>query len=257
MKTAIRSAVGSAGVRYARPQTMPGPRRSPPRRPRARVPRRRRSPELARQEILDAAERVFLEAQPDQVGLKQVAREAGVSHALITHYFGTYAGLIETVLERRIRVIREGTLTRLREAGVLARPNELLSILFRSLEDPIHLRLLRWLLASERPAAAHAFALRNHGLQLIAQQMAAALSPQPTRELIAKLELALVTAVSAAYGYAMGKHAFVGALGRELSSELDADVQRTLGEMLLAHLRTELGAPPASPAPPSPPTSTD
>lgn len=209
---------------------------------RARAPRRRRSPELARQEILDAAERVFREAQPDQVGLKEVARQAGVSHALITHYFGTYAGLIEAALERRIRGLREGTLDRLREAGVLSRPDELLSILFRALEDPVHLRLTRWLLASERPAAAHAFALRNHGLQIIAQQMAAALSPRPGRELIGKLELALVTAVSAAYGYAMSKHALAGALGRELSSELDAEVQRTLGEMLHAHLRAELGA---------------
>ena len=233
--------------------TMPGARRSPLRRARTRtrVPRRRRSPELARQEILDAAERVFLEAQPDQVGLKQVAHEAGVSHALITHYFGTYAGLIEAALERRIRALREAMLAGLREAGVLARPTELLSILFRALEDPVHLRLLRWLLASERPAAAHAFALRNHGLQLIAQQVAAALSARPTPALIAKLELALVTAVSAAYGYAMGKHAFAGALGRELSSELDADVQRTLGEMLQAHLRAELGPLPSPPAPPS------
>src|SRR5260221_14507830 len=57
--------------------------------------RRRRTPEVARQELLDAAERVFTEFHPDQVGLKQVAREAGVSHALITHYFGTYGGVIE------------------------------------------------------------------------------------------------------------------------------------------------------------------
>ena len=59
--------------------------------------RRRRSPELAKQEIMDAAERVFVEFQPDQVGLKDVAREAGVSHALITHYFGTFANMIEAV----------------------------------------------------------------------------------------------------------------------------------------------------------------
>src|SRR5262249_27617645 len=71
------------------------------------LPRRRRTPERARQEILDAAERVFARSQPDQVGLKEVAREAGVSHALITHYFGTYAGLLEAALERRIRATRE------------------------------------------------------------------------------------------------------------------------------------------------------
>jgi AcrR family transcriptional regulator len=197
---------------------------------------------VARQEILDAAERVFLESQPDQVGLKEVAREAAVSHALITHYFGTYAGLIEAALERRIRSLREGLLVRLREAGALSRPGELIAILFRALEDPVHLRLTRWLLASERPSAAHAFALRDHGLQVIAHQVASALAARPSRELIAKVELALVTAVAAAYGYAVGKHAFVGALGRETSRELDAEVQRTLGEMLYAHLRAELEA---------------
>src|SRR5262247_1626879 len=132
-------------------------RKSSPRRPARVVARRRRPPEQARQEILDAAERVFATFQPDQVGLKEVAREAGVSHALITHYFGTYAGLIEAALERRLRALREVTLSRLREAGALSRPGELLGLMFDALEDPVHLRLMRWLLASERPAAATAF----------------------------------------------------------------------------------------------------
>jgi AcrR family transcriptional regulator len=212
------------------------------RRLRPRAPRRRRAPEVARQEILDAAERVFVEFQPDQVGLKDVAREAGVSHALITHYFGTYAGLIEAALERRIRTLREGMLERLRAAGALSRPGELLEILFRALEDPIHLRLTRWMLASERPSAAHAFALRDHGLTLVAHQVAATLEARPSRELIAKLELALATAVAAAYGYAIGKYALAGALGREVSRELDAEIQRTLGDMLQAYLRADPGA---------------
>src|SRR3979409_326613 len=88
------------------------------------LPRRRRSPELARQEILDAAQRVFAAAQPDQVGLKEVAREAGVSHALITHYFGTYAGLLEAALERRINAMRAGVTARLRAPAARAPPTE-------------------------------------------------------------------------------------------------------------------------------------
>ena len=223
------------------------------RRIRPRAARRRRTPEVARQEILDAAERVFVEFQPDQVGLKEVAREAGVSHALITHYFGTYAGLIEAALERRIRALRERLLERLQDGGVLSRPDDLLAMLFRALEDPVHLRLTRWLLASERPAAAHAFALRDHGLQLVAHHVASAITARPGRELIEKVELALVTAVAAAYGYAIGKYALVGALGREASHDLDAAVQRTLAEMLRAHLGPELeaaqGAGPPDPTP--------
>lgn len=208
-----------------------------PRPVRALRPRRRRPPEVARQEILDAAERVFVEFQPDQAGLKLVAREAGVSHALITHYFGTYAGLIEAVLERRIRSLREAMLDRLREAGALSRPGELLELLFRALEDPVHVRLTRWMLASERPSAAHAFALRDRGLQLVAREVAAALVPAPDRALQDRVELALLAAVSAAYGYAIGKYALVGALGREASHELDRELCRTLAAMLEAYLR--------------------
>jgi len=203
--------------------------------------RRRRAPEEAKRELLDAAERVFVEFQPDQVGLKDVAREAGVSHALITHYFGTYAGLIEATLERRLLALREVMLDRLRVAGALSRPDELIALLFQALEDPVHLRLMRWLLASERPAAIHAFGLQAHGLQLVAHQVAAALDPAPSPELIGKVELALLTAVSAAYGYALGKHALAGALGREASGALDAQVQQTMAAMVRSHIRAELG----------------
>src|ERR1700755_1655156 len=130
------------------------------------TPRRRRPPELARREIFEAAEGVCAECQPDQVGLKDVAREAGVSHALITHYFGTYAGLLEAALERRLTAVREVLIARLREPAALAAPNELLEVLFRTLDDPVHLRLTRWLITSERPAAAHAFGMQRRGIAI-------------------------------------------------------------------------------------------
>jgi AcrR family transcriptional regulator len=204
------------------------------------LPRRRRAPELARQEILDAAERVFAASQPDQVGLKEVAREAGVSHALITHYFGTYAGLLEATLERRLRALREVVLARLREPDALGRPGELLEILFRTLEDPVHLRLMRWLLASERPSASHALGLQERGISMVAEQVARALVPEPSRELVQQIEVALLTAVSAAYGYALGKRGLVAALGQPPSRELDDQVRQTLAAMVLAHIRAML-----------------
>jgi TetR/AcrR family transcriptional regulator, repressor for neighboring sulfatase len=200
-------------------------------------PRRRRPPELARREILDAAERVLARSHPDHVGLKDVAREAGVSHALITHYFGTYAGLLEAALERRLTALREVLLARLREPDALGRPNELLGVLFQALEDPVHLRLMRWLLASERPAAMHAFGLQHRGLAVVADQVSRALTPKPDRALVRTLELTFLTAVAAAYGYAIAKPALAGALGRQPSQELDNDVRRTLADMLQAHMR--------------------
>ncbi|MBA3459822.1 MAG: TetR/AcrR family transcriptional regulator [Deltaproteobacteria bacterium] len=220
---------------------MARPRRLVPLRRARRLARRRRAPEEARQELLDAADRVFVEFQPDQVGLKDIGREAGVSHALITHYFGTYAGLIEAALERRIRKLREHILERIQHPGALQRPSELLGILFDALADPVHLRLMRWLLASERPSAAFAFGLQAQGLQLISRRVAAALSPSPTLDMIDKIELTLLTAVSAAYGYAMAKYALVGALGREASGALDNQVRDTLAAMVQSHLQKELG----------------
>jgi len=150
-------------------------------------PRRRRAPALARQEILDAADRVFAAHAPDRVGLKEIAAAAGVSHALVTHYFGTYSGLIEATFERRIRTLRETVIAQMGDAGALSRPNELLGLLFRTLQDPVHVRLTRWLLASERPAAAQALGMQDHGIQLVAAQVAAALDPKPSAALVERL----------------------------------------------------------------------
>jgi len=205
--------------------------------------RQRRDPETSRQLLLDAAEAVFGAHKPDEVGLKDIARAAGVSHALITHYFGTYAGLVQATLERRLDTLRETIRARMLEAGALERPDELLDLLFRALQDPVHLRLMKWVAASERELAVHAFALQHRGLAIIAHDVATALTPSPTREMIATIEVALVTAVAAATGYAVSKPALAGAIGREPSSALDAAVRRTLAAMLQSYLRDALGVP--------------
>ena len=207
---------------------------------RVRPPRKRRNPEEARTEILDAADRVFAASQPDQVGLKHVAKEAGVSHALITHYFGTYAGLVEATLERRIRSLRTALLVRMREIGVLDRPVELLGMLFRALEDPVHVRLTRWMMASERPSSIHALGLHEQGLREVARQIMLTVTPTPTAEVTLQVELALVVAVSSAYGYAIMKHALAGAMGRAVSAKLDEQVLHTLAAMLETHIRGKL-----------------
>lgn len=206
-----------------------------------RATRARRAPEESRQLLLDAAEALFATANPDEVGLKDVAREAGVSHALITHYFGTYSGLVQATLERRLAALRESIRVRLHEAGALDRPEELLDLLFRALEDPVHLRLLKWAAASERADTVHAFALQHRGLAVIAQQVATAMRPTPSRELVGIIEVALVTAVAAATGYAVSKVALAGAIGRDPSPTLDAAVRRTLAAMVQSYLRDAIG----------------
>jgi AcrR family transcriptional regulator len=202
----------------------------------------RRAPEQARQELLDAAERLYGEYYPSEVGLKDVAREAGVSHALVTHYFGTYAGLVEATLERRIRGLRERVLAKLATTGVLAQPVELLGLLFEGLGDPVHLKLLKWMVASDRAVALQAFAMKDQGMGVIAQKVALALAPQPSPEMIEVLELTILTAVSAAYGYMLNKHALTAALGKVPSPALDEKVRGTLAGMLQSFLAHRLGS---------------
>src|SRR5687768_16017761 len=144
--------------------------------------RRRRPPEVARQELLDAAERLFGRERPDDVGLKDVAREAGTSHALITHYFGTYAGLVESVQQRRLMRLREATFEQLRDASVLGRPDELIASLFRTLGDPVHVRLMKWVLASGQMESPQVFALQQQSVQLIANQVANTLIGDPAHQ---------------------------------------------------------------------------
>ena len=102
---------------------------------------------------------------------------------------------------------------------------------------------MRWLMTSERPAAAHAFGLQDQGLAAIAGEVARALDPRPSAGLIHEIELTLLTAVSAAYGYAISKDALVGALGRKPSAELDDQVRQTLAVMVQAHIRAALKRP--------------
>lgn len=202
-------------------------------------PRRRRLPTEARQEILDAAQRVFADAHPDAVGLKEVAEDAGVSHALVTHYFGTFGGLVDAVLEQRVQALRERMLARMAEPGALSRPADLLTMLFDSLEEPVYKRLWMWVLATERAAAQDFFPLREQGLRLIAEQLALAIAEvtgASAPELIAEVERVLLIVVSTAYGYTVGKAGLVGALGKAPSREIDRAVQHSLGEMIREHL---------------------
>src|SRR5687767_14587354 len=115
----------------------------------------RRSPEEARSLILDAADRVFAKKLPDVAGLKDVATEAGVSHALVTHYFGTYSGLVEAALERRFERLRETLLPTLMTVleGTADAPSFLAAHrreIARMASDPAMTRLGVWAAMSGR-----------------------------------------------------------------------------------------------------------
>lgn len=111
-----------------------------------RPPRRRRSAEDARREILDAAEAQLARSGPAAIRLQQVARAVGVSHPTILHHFGSREGLIEAVVRRALDGLQRELV-----AGVSAAEPETDALLGRVLEilgQRGHARLIAWLLLS-------------------------------------------------------------------------------------------------------------
>ncbi len=196
----------------------------------------RRSPEEARTLILDAADRVFGVHLPDAVGLKEIAREAGVSHALITHYFGTYAGLVESALERRFTRVREALVRQL--LGALdadADTAELLGAYRRALyvgaADPVTIRLGAWALMNGRAAQADFFAHRIQGMKVLADALVK--TTDVPRE---DLEFALVASFALSVVWTVGGQWLTGALGKKKGRGFDRGFDERVGEMIGAYL---------------------
>lgn len=189
-------------------------RRPPTSRAAPAAPRRRRSPEEARRLILDATTRLLAERGPDAVGLKDVAAEAGVSHALVTHYFGTVDGLIDAALEDNAESQREALL-----AQILGRPDagprEWMDAWFRWADRPAVARLLAWSFLSGRVAKEDFFARRLRGARRIAdaveQRVRADRGQPPFRR--ADLDFAVLLILAATHGYALGKKGYWPSLG--------------------------------------------
>jgi TetR/AcrR family transcriptional regulator, repressor for neighboring sulfatase len=113
----------------------------------------RRTPEASREHLLDAAERVFSRVSPDVAGLKEIAAEAGVSHGLVTHYFGTYLALVNATLERRLNALH-AEITAQIVAGHLAggaSRSVPLDALLTFVSDKVAVRLILWGLLQENP----------------------------------------------------------------------------------------------------------
>jgi len=202
----------------------------------SREKRVRRTPEEARTLILDAAERVFAVHLPDVVGLKEVAREAGVSHALVTHYFGTYAALVEAVLERRFMRVREALVTELAGAfdGTVTVEEMLATYrraVARTASDAVTVRLGTWSMMSGRTAQPDFISHRMQGLRVLADAMQERTSV-PRED----LEFCLVTSFALTVMWTIGGHAIAGALGRKRPEGFDAAFEERTAAMIGAYL---------------------
>ena len=113
------------------------------------MPRRRRSREDARAEILNAAEHLLLEEGPSAVTLKRVAAQVGISHPGVLHHFRSAELLHQALHEQASLRIRDSLLSVLQGATGPDRQRGMLEAM-GALADPRKGRLLAWLVATGR-----------------------------------------------------------------------------------------------------------
>ena len=107
------------------------------------MPRKRRTPEQARREIMEAAKEVLLSQGPDALKISNIAKQAGISHPLILHHFGSTDGLILELQNEIARNIREQLLHTFQNISIEQGLTQVLS----NLSSPSHARLMAWLIA--------------------------------------------------------------------------------------------------------------
>ncbi|HVU04402.1 MAG TPA: TetR/AcrR family transcriptional regulator [Polyangiaceae bacterium] len=111
-------------------------------------PRRRRTAEEARAEILDAAERRLAELGPDGVRLQQIAADVGVSHPAILHHFESRERLLSEVVRRAIQRLEADIVQAIASKNEADEPPALETIeaAHRVLVAKGHARVLAWLM---------------------------------------------------------------------------------------------------------------
>jgi TetR/AcrR family transcriptional regulator, repressor for neighboring sulfatase len=111
-------------------------------------PRRRRTADAARREILEAAERRLAQSGPMGLRLQDIAADVGISHPAVLHHFGSREGLVHAVIERAIIALQEDLVRSLSETqqGDVPDTAALFEHVFETLADRGHARLMVWLL---------------------------------------------------------------------------------------------------------------
>jgi AcrR family transcriptional regulator len=194
----------------------------------SKKPRIRRSPEVARALILDAAKQVLADKGPGQTGLVAVAKVAGVSHSLVAHYFGTVDALVEEVIEQHMGALRESILSGLQAERV--EPDTILEMVFEALSDRLQGRLMAWVLLSGRAENDAFFAREAMGLRRITDLLIG--SARPSKKRRRDLENRLVLLWCAAVGYGAGASVLWDSLGVEHTAQRDAEFRQLISDCL-------------------------
>ena len=183
-------------------------------------PRKRRAPEEARLLILRACQTLLAKHGPDAVGLKDVADKAGVSHALVTHYFGTIDKLIDAAMEAYADEQRALLIERI--AGHLdGTPRDWIRMYFDWIRKPATSRLFAWAFVTGRIHRDDFFSRRLRGASRVADAIVARLRADGEDVSRERIDLAIVFLLSASHGYALGHRAYWAGLGVDAPSSAE------------------------------------
>ncbi|MFK0297968.1 TetR/AcrR family transcriptional regulator [Brevundimonas sp. NPDC090276] len=128
--------------------------------------RRRRSPDEARREAVEAARALLLSGGPNAVTLSAVAADIGVTHANLIHHFGSAAGLQSALMGSMVADLDqalEAAVARLRTDD--AAPMELINAVFDAFAEGGAGRLAAWIALSGD--LTHLEPVRNAVLNLV------------------------------------------------------------------------------------------
>lgn len=208
-----------------------------------KAPRVRRSPEAARELILESARALIAERGPDAVGIKDIGLAAGVSHTLVVHYFGTYDALVQEVLRSGIARFRARLIERVAAQPELD-PVGMIGTVLDELQDRTPTRLVLWALLTGRLEGPDAFFRQEQGLRQLADAVEVRMREQKMQAPREVIETTLVLGAAASWGYAIASPALWGALGREPSAARDQAARDQLGRALLQSALTSAAAKP-------------
>ncbi|MEM1230197.1 MAG: TetR/AcrR family transcriptional regulator [Pseudomonadota bacterium] len=169
-----------------------------------RPKRVRRTPEQAKQLILENAAERLKQQGLEGLNLTGVAEDAGISHATIIHHFGSSDGMRQALAEHMTATLLQDVMEALQRDVA---PEALCQNLFRTIVDNGHARLMAWLAVdgtqdlAPRPAAlAPLFeGVIEQVAQVLHCQTGAAENPSPPRpeDLLRARNIVLLVATTA------------------------------------------------------------
>jgi AcrR family transcriptional regulator len=195
--------------------------------------RRRRSPEAARDNILQAAELILTQSGPQDLKLTEVARGAGVSAATVLHHFSSIDGVQAALMERMVTnlVARIVAITHTAADSILSIEADV--ALFDAFEAQGAARLAAWLVMT---GEATRLSVVRRAVDQVADLILQHVPQAPSRETIEDLLLASITA---ALGAGLFGAPLSALLGRPPESARQAIMAALTSHFMLKGLATQ------------------